>query len=177
MSRVAAISELLKRTAAALRSVADQVPADKWQQQPKSGGWSAAEIIAHLTMVEDAATGKAAKVVKHPPNPLSFRDRVMKAPAALVRTFVVGRIVRRQTPIPLDPQLLSDKESMLARYADRRKQTLSLLEESGTKNLAAYYWKHPFFGNLDYYTWFRLIGWHEMRHTKQIREIVDSFKV
>ena len=177
MNKVEAISEHLKRTAAGLQAMAERVPEDRWQERPKSGGWSAAEIVAHLTMVEDAATGKAERVVQHPPTSLSFREKVSKAPAALVRTLVVGRIVRRQSPIPLDPKLLSRKKDMLASFAERRRRTLTQLEKGATQDYSKYGWKHPFFGYLNYYTWFRLIGWHEMRHTKQIREIVDSFKV
>ena len=44
---------------------ADEVPADQWRTRPKRGGWSAAEIIAHLIMVERSVVGSADRIVQH----------------------------------------------------------------------------------------------------------------
>ena len=64
---------------------------------------------------------------------------------------------------------------MLADLAALRRRTLALLQDNGDRDLSAHRWKHPFFGYLNFYEWFKLIAHHEARHTKQIREIVDFF--
>ena len=153
-----------------LLSVADRVPTGHWQERPGSAGWSTAEVIAHLTQVETAITTKAAKLVEHEPHAVPVWKR-FHLPVRLIEV----RIVRRKTPIPLEPALVTDKEEMLARLREARHRTLGFLQEVGERDLGPYRWPHPFFGSLNLYDWFRVIAHHEVRHTKQIREIVISF--
>jgi hypothetical protein len=37
-----------------------------------------------------------------------------------------------------------------------------------------YCWPHPFLGVLNTYEWMEMIAGHEVRHTKQMREIANS---
>jgi IS4 transposase len=88
--------------------------------------------------------------------------------------------LKRKTPIPLDPALLVDKAESLSRHEVLRKRTLALLADNATGNsgrdLSAYRHKHPFFGYLNFYQWFYTIGYHELRHSEQIQEIVEVFQ-
>ncbi len=88
---------------------ADEVPADQWRTKPKNGGWCAAEIIAHLIMVERSVVGSADRMVQHPPRKFSRFQR-LHFPLALVE----ARIVKRKAPVPVDPEMLAEKETMLA---------------------------------------------------------------
>lgn len=65
---------------------------------------------------------------------------------------------------------------MLARLRAARTRTRAFLEETAGRDLRAYYWPHPFFGPLNFYDWFRTMAHHEVRHTKQLREIVEFFQ-
>jgi len=80
-------------------------------------------------------------------------------------------MVRLKTPIPVDPQLLRGKEVMLGELRDVRRHTLALIEETKDRDLSAYRWQHPFMGSLNAYEWFLLLGSHQIRHEKQMREI------
>jgi hypothetical protein len=60
---------------------------------------------------------------------------------------------------------------MLAELREVRERTLAFLEETKGRDLSVYKWKHPFLGVLDAYDWMRMIAGHEVRHTKQLREI------
>ncbi len=171
MPDVAPIIERLNRVRQQFESVAGSVPADLWRKPPRPGAWSAAEVIAHLAMVETAITDGAAKLVRGAPPRVPLWKR-LHAPLSLAE----WRGIRRKTPIPLDPSLVSDKEAMLARLAELRRRTLALLEEHRGRDLSAYRRKHPFFGSLNYYSWFKMIAHHEARHTKQLREIVETFQ-
>jgi hypothetical protein len=83
-------------------------------------------------------------------------------------------MVRLKTPIPVDPQLLCGKEAMLAELREVRRHTLALIEETKDRDLNAYRWQHPFMGSLNAYEWFLLLGSHQIRHEKQMREIAQS---
>lgn len=171
MADITPIIEKLNAVRAGLESAAGAAPAELWGKPPRPGAWSAAEVMAHLTMVEGKITKGAALLVRSAPPPVPFWKR-LHIPARLAE----WRGFRVKTPVPLDPSLLGEKEAMLAGLADLRRGTLALLEEHRGRELSAYRWKHPFFGSLNYYSWFKMIAHHEARHTKQLREIVKSFQ-
>src|SRR5580692_898031 len=150
-----------------LLSAADAVRADEWKTRLSEGKWSAAELLAHLMMVERAVIGKADRVRQHPPKRVSLLKRI-HIPMALVES----RWIRRESPMPVRPEMLSDKESMLAELRTVRERALAFLEETRGRNLGDYCWTHPALGTLNTYEWMQFIASHEVRHTKQMREIV-----
>ncbi len=171
MTDVGRIIAQLSRVRAGLDSAVNGVPAELWREPPRPGAWSAAEVIAHLTMVEGTITDGAAKRVRGAPPAVPLWKR-LHLPVWLAE----WRGIRVKTPIPLDPKLLDEKEAMLGRLASLRRRTLALLEDTRGRELSAYRWKHPFFGSLNYYSWFRVVAHHEARHTQQIREIIECFQ-
>ena len=52
-----------------------------------------------------------------------------------------------------------------------RERTLAFLAETAKRDLSEYRWKHVFLGMLNVYEWFEMIAAHEVRHTKQMKEI------
>ncbi|MBI1750747.1 MAG: DinB family protein [Acidobacteria bacterium] len=171
MPDIAHITELLNRSQAALNAAAGAIPPDYWRKPSRSGAWSAADVFAHLKMVEEVITDGAARRIGSPAGKLPFWKRI-HIPARLAQF----RQLKRQSPIPLDPALVLDRDKSLARHGALRSRTLALLAEHRSRDLSGYYWKHPFFGYLNFYEWFALIGHHELRHTKQLQEIIDFFQ-
>lgn len=162
------VTNLAKSQKSFLRA-ADAVPPDLWKSSPSAGHWSAAEVVAHLMMVERAVIGKADKVAQKPPKHVPFMKR-FHLPMALVES----RLVRRKTPIPIDSALLRDKEHMLAELREVRQRSLSFLDETRGRDLCEYRWQHPALGTLNTYQWIQFISSHEKRHTKQMEEIAMS---
>jgi hypothetical protein len=162
----------LRRTREKFEAAAHQVPGDGWRTPPSEGKWSAAEVVAHVIMVETLMTGAAAKITRKPPLPVSLWKRI-HIPVACV----AWRGVRVESPIPLDTLLLDDREAMLARLAEQRLRTLSVLESGRDSNLHKYRLQHPVLGSLHYYDWFRTLAAHDTRHSKQLREIIQAHKI
>jgi len=79
-----------------------------------------------------------------------------------------------KTPIPVDPQLLREKEAMVAELREVRGRTPALIEETKNRDLAVYRWRHPFLGSLNGYEWFLFLASHQIRHEKQMREIAAN---
>ena len=159
----------LAKTQTGLLRAADAVPAEEWKTRPSEERWSAAELVAHLMMVERAVIAKADRVAQKSPKPIPLLKRIH-----LPMSLVESRLIRRKTPIPIDPEMLRDKEVMLAELREVRGRSLAFLEETKSREMGAYYWPHPAIGTLNTYQWFRFIAAHEFRHTKQMREIAAS---
>ena len=163
---LARITGKLARSQADFLCTADAVPCELWQTRPPDGGWSPAEIVAHLCQVERGVLGTADRIIRHPPRPVPFLKR-FHVPLRIVE----ARVIRRESPIPLDPELLDGKEPMLANLRSVRERTLAFLEETSARDLSAYYWPHPFLGMLNSYRWFEMIASHQIRHVKQMQRI------
>lgn len=160
------VRKKLGETQRELLRAADLVPAEQWRAAPQEGRWSAGEVIAHLMMVERAVLRAADKVTHKEPKHWPFYRR-FHMPFALVER----RLIRRKSPIPLAPELLKEKEQMLAESRELRERTLAFLEETKGRDLSVYRWSQPFLGTLNVYEWLQFVACHEIRHTKQVREI------
>jgi len=148
-------------------AAADAIPADQWKSCPCEGRWSAGELACHLIQVETLIIQNAGKLLQNPPKPRPFSKR-FHLPMALVES----RLIPRKTPIPLDPALVCEKDKMLAHLREVRQQTRVFLEEKTRgKNLRKYHMPHPFLGTLNLREWFQMIASHQIRHTKQLKEI------
>ena len=163
------VVERLDRARARLLAVADQIPAELWNRRPEPDCWSAAEVIAHLTMVEVAVLKGMRKLLATEPQPVPFWRRIHIPPIVNL-----SRLVKVKTPLPLDPALLAAKEPMLERFSALRAETLAFLEANADRDLRRWRFPHPFFGSLNGVGWFKMIGYHEARHTKQLREIART---
>jgi uncharacterized damage-inducible protein DinB len=165
------IAENLARAQREFLSAADHVPPDQWKRNPSEGRWSAGEVVAHLIMVERAILTGTDRLLQKPPKPWPFHKR-LHLPMAIVE----ARLIPRKTPIPLDPSLVCQKEEMLAQLREVRGRTLAFMEETRGRDLTSYHMPHPFLGTINAYEWFQLIASHEVRHTKQMKEICAALQ-
>lgn len=171
MPDLGAIRENLRSSREDLLNSAKPLSEESWKDRPKTGAWSAAEIFAHLILVERTILGAASRLIKELPKPISFWERFHKP-----LWFVTLRLKRVESPIPLDAALVLEKQAAIGQLQDSRENTLTFLEETSGTDYSAYGWRHPFLGRLNFYEWFHLLGNHEERHSKQIQEIVEIFQ-
>lgn len=167
MKKLSGILAQLNESRAQLFAAADEVAARQWRVSPRREAWSTAEVIAHLMMVEQRITADAAKLLSKPAEFVPIWRRVHMPVRA-----TKWRAIRRKSPIPLNLSLLAEKEVMLAALREVRSHTLDFLAGLPDRDLAMHRWPHPFLGSLNFYDWIRVIAYHDIRHTKQIREIV-----
>jgi uncharacterized damage-inducible protein DinB len=150
---------------------ADSIEASDWRQRPGTDRWSAGEVVAHLIEVEKTILKNADKRLQEPPNPRSLLRRI-HYPLFLVR----ARVLKRKTPIPLQPEAVAAKEEMLAELRSARERTRAFMEEIKTRDLSVYHMPHPFLGTLNLFEWLQMIASHQVRHTKQMREIATALQ-
>ncbi len=160
------ILEKLEKAQTAFFRCADSVPLEHWSTQPGPGQWSAAELSAHLITVERDIVSASDRVTQKIPRHIPAMKRFH-----LPMWLVQSRFIRRKSPIATDISLLGSKEEMLAGLRGARERSLAFLDETQRKDLSVYYWPHPFLGMLNIYEWFDMIAAHQVRHTKQMREI------
>ena len=121
-------------------------------------------------MVEERTIFGMKRLLRAAPQPVPLRKR-LHLPLAIATWR--GRKVR--TPIPLDPALVRDKQESFAGLIAAREATVAFIESTRGTDVSLHRFEHPFLGSLNMYEWFRMIGYHELRHAKQIRELVETF--
>jgi hypothetical protein len=161
----------LQASRAKLLSVAEDISDQRWRESPAPGRWSAAEVVAHVAMVEERTIYGMKRLLQSAPRPVPLRKH-FHLPLAIATWR--GRKVR--TPIPLDAKRVCDKRESLAGLDATREATLAFIESTRGSDVSLFHFEHPFLGNLNMYEWFRTIGYHELRHAKQIRELVATFR-
>lgn len=166
MGKLEPILEKLAMAQKAFFSAADVIAPGQWSTKPEAEEWSAGELVAHLVMVERAIVGGADRISQKSPKRIPYLRRFH-----LPLWLVESRIIHRKSPIPLDPGLMGNKEEMLGELRGVRERTLAFLAETKDRDLSAYRWPHVFLGMLNVYEWFEMIAAHELRHTKQMKEI------
>jgi hypothetical protein len=160
------IREKLARAQTAFFRAADTITAERWGKCPGVNEWSAAQLVAHLVVVERGVVTKVDRLTQKSPIPVPFPKRFH-----LPLWLVEARVIRRKSPVPLDDSLIAEKEAMLAGLRGVRERTLAFISETESRDLSVYCWRHPFLGMLNVYEWMEMIAAHQLRHTKQIKEI------
>lgn len=169
MPALESISKHLSRAELQFLAASELVSPEQWKTCPGEGRWSAGELACHLITVERFIIHRASKLLQNHPTPRPFLKR-LHLPLLLVE----ARLIARKTPIPLDPALVSEKDAMLVQLHEVRDGTLVFMEETAGKDLRKYHMPHPFLGTLNMYEWLQTIASHQIRHTKQLREIAAA---
>ena len=166
MASLESIATNLVRAELEFLAAADSVSPDQWKTCPAEGRWSAGDVACHLIVVERLIVHRAGKLFEKPPTPRPFLKRFH-----LPMFLVEARLIPRKTPIPLDPALVCEKGAMLEQLREVRARTLVFMKAAAGKDLRKYHMPHPFLGTLNAYEWFQMIASHQIRHTKQLKEI------
>jgi uncharacterized damage-inducible protein DinB len=137
-----------------------------YSQRPSDGEWSVAEIVHHLYLVEDRVTKTLESGIARAPQRVGFFRR-------LIPTSIVGmRLIRVKAPKAMNPLDAPVKEVAIENF-DRARVSLKTLCISHSKErFRNIVFKHPFLGDLDGVAAVSFVGYHELRHYKQIQEVL-----
>lgn len=166
MKALGRIVDKLSRAQRGFLRAADSIPADHWMTSPGAGAWSAAELVAHVCIVERAIIATSDKILQKSPKRIPLLKR-FHLPFILAES----RIVRFKSPLPLDANLIREKQAMIDDLQQVRRETLQFIERIKERDLGAYRWRHPFLGSLNGYEWLLLVASHQIRHQKQLWKI------
>jgi hypothetical protein len=119
------IFELLRTSRRKFVAAANEVPSDIWRVSPSPERWSSAEVVAHVTMVEQAIVAGAKKVLQGAPERVPLLKR-LHVPVALA----AWRGAKRRSPVELDQSLVMDRADALDRLDAARETTVGFIEST-----------------------------------------------
>ena len=135
---------------------------------PSNNQWSVAQIVQHLSLVENAVIAELEKGLAQPPQRISFLRRLIPT------SIVAVRLVRVKAPRGMNPLEHPPKDEIIANYNNSRDRLKALYETHGPARLKQVSFKHPFLGDITGLATVSFVGYHELRHLKQIRETLQK---
>jgi hypothetical protein len=139
-------------------------------RSPAADQWSAAEILQHLYLVEEAVTKELERSLAGPPQRLSLLRQLIPT------SIVAVRLKRFKGPKSVQPLNPPAREAIIANYNAARDKLKALCAEHGPTRLKQTAFKHPFLGPINGLATVSFIGYHELRHHKQLRETLKKLR-
>jgi hypothetical protein len=138
---------------------------------PGDGGWSAAEIVDHLAVVETGVSKLVHVMLSRHPGPLPRETATDSVLHRLDHLGLEARTRRIAAPAAVQPRPGVTRAMALADLERSRARLLETLEGADGVALGTFSFPHPLLGPLDLYQWLLFLAQHERRHTHQIAEI------
>jgi hypothetical protein len=159
---------------ASLRGAIDAVPPAMQRQRPAADRWSCAEVLEHLTLVEQIFGGRIVNALDAARSGLSAEAHARAPLPDAIEQRMGDRVNRRQAPEPAQPTGTVDVATGWATLEGQHSNLRAALAGCDGLALSQVTLDHPFFGTMNVYQWVELMAAHEGRHTEQIREIAAA---
>ena len=137
-----------------------------YAQRPADGEWSVAEIVHHLCLVEDRVIKELEAAIAREPRRVGFFRR-------LIPTSIVSlRLIRVKAPKAMNPLDAPARDLAIENFDRTRNSLKTLCATHGKERFRNLVFKHPFLREIDGVATVSFVGYHELRHYKQIREVL-----
>jgi uncharacterized damage-inducible protein DinB len=174
--RIQELTAYLNTGRTSLREAVEAVPAAMRNAAPGDNCWSVAQVLEHLTIVENRFTKTLGdKLAAARATGLGPETETSSILGSWDVASMLDRREKREAPEAVRPQGI-DWNAALAQLDDARTRFLGVYQSGDGLALGSVIHSHPRFGDLNMYQWGVWLGSHEARHTEQIHEIAASLK-
>ena len=172
--RIEELLEHLEETRAALLDAVHHVARDRHDERPGEGRWTVGEVLDHVSRVEGGYARLLARRVSD--------ARAKGLPPETETSSILGsvesgpltdRTRRLAAPEIVVPREGATVDEGLAALAGSRAAVRAALVDANGLALGTLTQNHPYFGVLNMYQWGVFLGYHDLRHAAQIREVAD----
>ncbi len=172
--RIVEVLSVLDGSRAELHALLASVDSERLKEPATDELWSVAQVLEHLTMVEDGAGRLITKMTREVESS-GLRETLTSSILSINDAYEIETAaIRIVAPDQLLPKAgLSPEESVLKLEEIRVRLKRALQLASGW-DLGAASKPHPLFGPLTGYQWALLVGQHERRHIRQLKRILNK---
>ena len=173
--RIEELLEHLEETRGALLDAVQRVPLGRREARPGDGRWTVGEVLDHVSRVE---AGYARLLTKRVTDARARGIANETETASILGTVESGPLVDRGRRLQA-PEIVAPRggatvsEGLAALEASRAAVRAALTDASGLA-LGTLTQQHPYFGTLNMYQWGVFLGYHDLRHAEQVREVART---
>jgi hypothetical protein len=167
--------DLLQRTSEEFETAVAAIDEAHWTTVPRSGGWSPAQVIEHLTVVE-VSTGKliAKRLFTEPAPPELIAETTGKDEVLRERLTDRGRKISAPDFV-MPVGRWTTREEMATAFRTARELTVMNLSDP-SRDLRRFIAPHPVAGPLDARQWGVFLSLHLRRHLDQLEEVLRELR-
>lgn len=165
------IDKKRERLVETISSLSDEQTA----QRRTPDAWSIAEILEHLSMIENGLSIAINKLLEkaEAKGLVSENKGVLNPPISLAAEAERAKDAKFQSPEPFIPKKAATVSTSLESLKSSRAALHELRSRIEAVDGSEVRFPHPAFGPLNLYQWIAFIGLHEAHHLRQIRETID----
>ena len=166
--------KMLLDSQAEFLSYVEKLTDAQWNARPMPFKWTVGETAEHIALSEGLLFGAMERALASPVNP----DWETKSAGKekILDNILAARTGRAQAPEPIQPlKRKMSRAEIMTLFKEGRAKTLKFIETTD-QPLKAHTLDHPFpvFGTLNAYQWLLYIPAHNLRHNKQIAEVMSN---
>lgn len=159
-----------------LKQLVSGLPDESASTLPDGEKWTIAQIVEHLTMVDEGTTRICSRLLKkaQEENDKGYQGvDISDGFRTKSREIAAMKVEAPAIVQPSGTRSIADSIGKLDENSERCNELLPLFKSvDGT----ALKFPHPFFGDISAQEWLALKGGHELRHIKQIERILSRLK-
>ncbi|MBS1788140.1 MAG: DinB family protein [Acidobacteria bacterium] len=167
----AKVIKLLKDSQAETLAALEKLSDEQLKFKPAPERWSVIEVAEHILLAEGLLFGAVQRAIATAPNP--DWEAKTKGKTEFLEDVLAGRKGKAQAPESIVPSGKLTRQELITKFREARAKTMKFTEETQVP-LKAHTMDHPFpvFGTLNAYQWLIYIPLHNIRHNKQIAEVM-----
>ncbi len=155
-----------------LKEIVENLTDEQLNFLPEGERWTVAQIVEHLSLVEDGMTRISRKLLNEAKENGKTSDGTVKISEEFFQKAQSSIGQKLEAPDHVHPKSGQTVPESLAKMEENRKRLNELRPLFESVECSDYKFPHPAFGELTAHEWLALIGGHEMRHIEQIKRIL-----
>ena len=173
--RIAELLSHMDEQREGLRRAVESVPTEKRETRVDPERWSTAEVLEHLSIVETGLNRiMQMRVNEAKANGLGNDSEDSPVLEPEQRSVLLDRSRKISAPERIFPTGQLSADEAWQRLQDARAAFRATIMEFDGLALQNVMHPHPVLGDLNFYQWLGVHGWHESRHAEQIREMATQ---
>lgn len=174
-ARLAEVMDFVERKREELLQSFDGVSPERMRRRVSDEGWSVAEIIDHLRLVETSVTQVITKRAGEARARGVGEERSTESVLNVLDHLGVEEgITLMEAPSIVRPRPYADPADAIVGLEESRKALREAAASASGLALGEIKQVHRSFGELDLYQWLVFLGQHEGRHAKQIQRTLNA---
>lgn len=166
--------EVYERNLAAgerLRSLIVSLEPDKLDQLPENEKWTIANIVEHVSLVEENMIRICAKLLGKAESASESGNGTIETSESFANKAMEIATIKLEAPEIVQPTHEVSVEDSMSKLEANWQKMLELKSAFESFDSNRHRFPHPFLGNLSAAEWLTLIGGHKLRHIKQIEDL------
>jgi hypothetical protein len=159
---------------ARLKEILGEIPDEKLSALPEGEKWTVAQIVEHISIVDESTLKICAKLLKKAQDAGRTTPRGVVISEHFLQKGAEIATIKVEAPSFVQPkgeQTLAESLAKLDATQSRADELRDLfMSVDGTE----FKFPHPFFGEISAQEWLALKGGHEMRHIRQIEKLLEK---